>query len=222
MTAGQQPCVRLRSGARPLPERDKEREKYTERGGGRESLSVGAGTKHMRCPPSTREGASSQGSVCRGGRARSKRGRGRRKGGAKVASASRRPERESQSPADLNAPRNLARRPRNLALLLLTGNRKLGASSAGRIATVRCRAREESADRINPPAVSLACRARKNGGEREREGGRRIVSFRSFFHKSKNKGANRVNPIRSCSTLCHVSVILVCLRLFVSSLGDEF
>lgn len=170
MTAGQQPCVRLRSGARPLPERDKEREKYTERGGRRESLSVGAGTKHMRCPPSTREGASSQGSVCRGGRARSKRGRGRRKGGAKVASASRRPERESQSPADLNAPRNLARRPRNLALLLLTGNRKLGASSAGRIATVRCRAREESADRINPPAVSLACRARKNGGEREREG----------------------------------------------------
>lgn len=46
-------------------ERQGEGEVHRE-GGGRESLSVGAGTKHMRCPPSTREGASSQGSVCRG------------------------------------------------------------------------------------------------------------------------------------------------------------
>lgn len=64
------------------------------------------------------------GSVCRRGRGCWKEGERTRKGGVGVATPG-----ESQSPADLNAPRNLARRPRNLALLLyLALNRKRGLS----------------------------------------------------------------------------------------------
>lgn len=118
MTAGHQPCVRLRSGARP-------------REG--ESLSVGAGTKHMRegggggsVDPPVGVGVS-RGSLEKGW------------GGAKVASASRRPEKESQSPADLNAPRNLARRPRNLNAPLLLPEPRLNVGRNCHVVTCRAR-----------------------------------------------------------------------------------
>lgn len=134
MTAGQQPCVRLRSGAlRSLLERERQREKYTERGREREREFVGRRGYKAHAMPAEHErrGILVGVGVSRGSRSVEK-GRGRRKGGAKVASASRRPERESQSPADLNAPRNLARRPTNLALLLLHWEPETGGIFFGR------------------------------------------------------------------------------------------
>lgn len=134
MTAGQQPCVRLRSGAlRSLPERETKREIHREREEEREREFVGrCGYKAHAMPAEhERRGILVGVGVSRGSRSVEK-GRGRRKGGAKVASASRRPERESQSPADLNAPRNLARRPTNLALLLLHWEPETGGIFFGR------------------------------------------------------------------------------------------
>ena len=104
-------------------ERERERETYA-------GLLVGAGTyKAARCRVQ-REGLRGVGSACRGGRGCWRRGKGgvggrgrerTRKGGVGVATPG-----ESQSPADLNAPRNLARRPRNprVASLSLPLNRK--------------------------------------------------------------------------------------------------
>lgn len=166
-------------------ERDKERNTQREGGRGREREFGRRGYKAHAMPAEhERRGILVGVGVSRGSRSVEK-GRGRRKGGAKVASASRRPERESQSPADLNAPRNLARRPTNLALLLLhweTGNwGHLLRPPGRRIATVTCRAREESADtdKSSRRFPRVSCAEKRGKRERERRG-KTIVSF-SFF-----------------------------------------
>lgn len=205
-------------------ERDKERNTQREGGRGREREFGRRGYKAHAMPAEhERRGILVGVGVSRGSRSVEK-GRGRRKGGAKVASASRRPERESQSPADLNAPRNLARRPTNLALLLLHWEPETGGIFFGR--------REEESPpwrvvhgrnprtRINPPAVSLACRARKNGGKRERERrGKTIVSFLSFFPTNRRIKV-RIEWIHSWSNLfpvrCLCNLGLLSFVCFVS------